>query len=102
MVASQDRDSLWVSNLQGYEQGDRLHRIISTIYIVAHEEVVGIRVRASDPEQLHQVVELTVDVTTHRYGAPLANSVNNVVVTYGITTRYIPLAGHSTRLEGFL
>lgn len=77
VVASQDGDSLWVSNLQGYEQGDRLHRIISTIDIVTHEEVVGIRVGTSDPEQFHQVMELAVDVTTHRYGAPLANSVNS-------------------------
>lgn len=25
VVASEDSDSLWVSNLQGYEQGDSLH-----------------------------------------------------------------------------
>lgn len=102
MVASQDSDSLWVSNLQGYEQGNCLYRIISTVDIVTHKEVVGIRVGTSDPEQLHQVVELAVDVTTHCYGASLANSVSNSVVAYAITTRYIPLVGRSTRLEGFL
>jgi hypothetical protein len=34
-----------------------------------HEQVVGVGVRATNLEQLHQVVELSVDVTTDCDGA---------------------------------
>lgn len=37
-----------------------------------HEQVVGVGVRAANLEQLHQVMELAVDVTTHGDGAFLA------------------------------
>lgn len=37
-----------------------------------HEEVVGVGVGAADLEQLHQVVELAVNVTAHSDGAFLA------------------------------
>ena len=43
-------------------------------YIVAHEEVISVRVGASNLEQLHQVVELSVDVTADCDGAFLVQS----------------------------
>lgn len=34
-----------------------------------HEEVVGVRVRSSNPEKFHQVVKLTMYISTHGDGA---------------------------------
>lgn len=38
-------------------------------YIIAHEEVIGVRRLATDPEQLDKVVELPMDVPANRDGA---------------------------------
>ena len=39
-----------------------------------HEEVVGVGVGTANLEQLHQVVELAVDISAHGDGAFLAGS----------------------------
>jgi hypothetical protein len=36
-----------------------------------HKEIVGIRIRTSDPEELHEIVELAMDITTNSNWAPL-------------------------------
>lgn len=41
-----------------------LHRIVASVHIVSHEEVVSVWRLAPDLKQLHQVMELTVDVAT--------------------------------------
>lgn len=69
VVATQDGDAAWVADLEGDEQSDGLDREVATVDVVTHEEVVGVGIRASNLEQLHQVVELTVDVTAHCHRA---------------------------------
>jgi len=68
VVTAQDGDALPVADLQGHQKGHGLHRVVSTVYIVAHEQVVGVRGLSAYPEQLHQVVELTVDISAHCHG----------------------------------
>ncbi len=41
------------------------HRVVAAVDVVAHEQVVGVGRVAADAEQLHEVVELAVDVATH-------------------------------------
>ena len=48
--------------LERDEERDGLDRVVAAIDVVAHEEVVGVRARAADAEDLHQVVELSVNV----------------------------------------
>jgi hypothetical protein len=50
VVASQDGYTVSVSQLHGHEQGDGFDGVVPTIDIVAHEEVIGVRRVASDPE----------------------------------------------------
>lgn len=45
------------------------HRIVAAVDVVAHKQVVRLRGGAPDPEQLHQVVELAVDVAADGHGA---------------------------------
>ena len=69
VVAAQDGDALRVADLEGDEQRHRFHREVAAVHVVAHEEVVGVRVGPADLEELHQVVELAVDVAAHGDGA---------------------------------
>ena len=63
VVAAEDGDSVGVAHLEGDEESDSLDRVVATIDVVAHEEVVGVGRLASDLEQFAQIVELAVNVT---------------------------------------
>ena len=43
-----------------------MHLCPKLTYIVAHEEVIGIRSTATDPKKLNEIMKLTMDVSTHR------------------------------------
>ena len=97
VVSSENGDALGVSNLEGDKQGDSLDRVIASVNVIAyanvnikygvgnhdgiekltHEEVICVWVGATNLEQLHQVVELTVDITTDCDGAFLISSCQN-------------------------
>jgi hypothetical protein len=63
MVATKDEEVLGVLDLVGEEQTDSLERLLSTIDIVAKEQVVCLWWEASIFEQSEQVVVLAVYVT---------------------------------------
>ena len=69
MVAAEDGDALRIADLECDEERDGFDGEVAAIHVVAHEEVVGVRVRSADLEELHQVVELAVDVATDGDGA---------------------------------
>jgi len=50
VVTTEDCDSLRVSDLEGHEEGDGFDRVVTSINIVAHEEIVGIWVRSTNSE----------------------------------------------------
>ena len=56
------------TNLESDEEGDGLHAVVASVHVVPHEQIVGVRRLAPDLEQLHEVVELTVDISTNRDG----------------------------------
>jgi hypothetical protein len=59
-----------------------------------HEKVVGIGVGSTNLEELHQVVELAVDITTDGDGAFLAGNQLKYLAHWRIVN--IPLAARST------
>lgn len=69
MVAPEYGYPLLVAHLERDEQRDRLDRVVAAVDVVAHEQVVGVGAAAAYPEQLHQVVELAVHVTTNGHRA---------------------------------
>ena len=72
MVTSQNGDSVLKADFKGHQEGYSLNRVVATIDVVTHEEVVSVRGLSSDLEQLAQVVELSVDVTADgHWGAHL-------------------------------
>ena len=64
VIAAQDRDSVSESHLQTDEQSDSLDRVVASVDVVTHEEVVRVRRATSDLEELHKIVELAVHVST--------------------------------------
>lgn len=51
------------NHLQGQQEEERLHAVEASIYKIAHEEVVCLRAVPANLEELHEVEELTMDVT---------------------------------------
>ena len=54
--------------LESNQQGDGLHTVVSSVHIISHEEIIGVGTLPSDPEQLHQVMKLAVNIATHCHG----------------------------------
>ena len=52
VVAAEDGDSVGVAHLEGDEESDCLDRVVATIDVVAHEEVVGVGRLSSNFEEL--------------------------------------------------
>lgn len=113
VVAAEDGDALGISDLEGDEQGHCLNRIVSTVDVVAwfqlayemgrlrrarkiltHEQVVGVWVGTTNLEELHQVVELAVNITTHRNGAFLRRGVSMKARLANLKPVYVRLVGH--------
>lgn len=64
VISSQDGDSLRISDLHCHQVTDGFDRVVASVDVISHEKVVCVRTRAPNLEELHQVVELPVDVTT--------------------------------------
>jgi hypothetical protein len=62
MVTAQDKEVLRVLDLEGKQQADRLQRLFATVYIVAQEQVIGLRRESTVLEQTQEVVILSVDI----------------------------------------
>jgi len=67
VVASEDCQSLWEADLESDKQSDCLNRVVAAIDVITHKEIVSLRRLTTDLEQLKQVVELSVNVTTNRH-----------------------------------
>ena len=66
VVATKDGDAVPVADLEGHEQRHRLDRVVPSIDVIAHEQVVGVWGAAAYPEELQQVLKLAVDVSCVR------------------------------------
>ena len=65
MVASQQSHSVWPASFEDHQPGESLQAVVTTVYKVPHEDVVCVGRRSTLSEQLLQVVELSMDVSTH-------------------------------------
>lgn len=68
VVSTKKRNAVGVEDLQRKQEQKRFDAVVASVDIIAHEEVVRIRTFASDKEQLLQIVELAVDVSTDLEG----------------------------------
>jgi hypothetical protein len=56
VVAAEDGDAVAITEFERDEEGDGLDRVVATVDIVAHEEVVGVGGITAYAEELGQVV----------------------------------------------
>jgi hypothetical protein len=63
VVASENGESFFESYLEAEKETNSLNRVIASIDIISEEEVVGVRDVASDFEELHKVIKLSVYVS---------------------------------------
>ena len=50
VIPSEDCDAIAVAEFEGNKESNSLHRVVASVYIVAHEEVVGIWRITADPK----------------------------------------------------
>lgn len=113
VVAAQQEEVLRIFDFVREQQADGLQRLLSTIYIIAQEQVVWLGRKASVLEQSQQVVILPVDVAcdkkyfairfhtsiTHRFITHRKSSVElRVRGEWAVTGRF---RGTSSRDRGF-
>lgn len=67
MITSDKCDPIPVPHFKGQQQQECLDRMEPAINEISHENVVSLRAVASDPEQLHEIVKLTVYIAAYGY-----------------------------------
>lgn len=63
MVASQDEKIFWVLNFVSQQEANGLQRLLSTIHVIAQEEIVGLRREAAVLKEAQEIIILTVNIT---------------------------------------
>jgi hypothetical protein len=64
MIASENGHSVLKSHFQRHQERHCLNRVVASINVVAHKEIVCLWDSTADSEELHQVQKLAVDVAT--------------------------------------
>lgn len=65
VVTTEDEEVLWVFDLVRKQEADRLQRLLSSVDIVAQEQVVGFRWESTVFEEPQEIVILTVDIAAN-------------------------------------
>lgn len=52
VVATSHRDTLLVADFKGHQQRDRSHRVVATVNVISHKQIVGLGGFPSDSEKL--------------------------------------------------
>jgi hypothetical protein len=68
VVATENGDPVTVTELEGDEKRDCLNRVVASVDIVTHEEVVRVGRVATDAEELGQIVLLSSALSVIRDG----------------------------------
>lgn len=64
MVSAQNCNAIPVANFESNQQRDGFQRIISSINIITHEQIVWVRACSTDAKQFGKIIELSVNITT--------------------------------------
>ena len=65
VIASQQCDTRWIFDLQAQQELKCLHRVVASIDVITHKDVPRVWNLPTFVEQLQQIMELTVNVTTN-------------------------------------
>ena len=65
MVASQNKNLLWIFNFEGKQQANCLDALPSPVDIVPQEQIVGLRRQSAILEEPEHVIVLSMDIPTN-------------------------------------
>jgi len=65
MVSSKNGDSFSESDFEGHEQRHCFYRVITSVDVITHEQVICIWRFASDFKELHKIMELSVNISAN-------------------------------------
>lgn len=66
VVSSEESDSIFVSDLERDEERHTFYREVTSINVIPKEEVVRIRNFPSNTKQFHQIMKLSMNISTNR------------------------------------
>ena len=67
VITPKNCDSVFKAHFEGNEERHCLYRVIATIDVITHEEIVRVGRLTTDFKQLAKIVELSMDITTNGY-----------------------------------
>lgn len=65
VISSDQGNPIWVSHLQGQQEQKSFNAIKASIHKVAKEEIIGLGTFTSHPEELSEVIKLSMDISTY-------------------------------------
>ena len=65
MISSQNGNAIFVPDFKCDQESDGFQTVISSIDIVAHEEIIGFRTISTNTKELGKIVELTMNITAN-------------------------------------
>jgi len=65
VIASKNSDAFSVAYFETDKQSDCFNGVVTSVYVVTHEEVVSVWRFASDLEELNKIVELAMNITAN-------------------------------------
>lgn len=67
VVSPQNSDAISVPNLQGYKKCDCFKRVVTSVNVITHEQIIRFRALSSNAEQLCKIIKLSMDISTDSY-----------------------------------
>lgn len=74
VVSSQQRDLIGPASLQRQKESESFQTVITSIDKISHKHVIGVGEVSASAEELHQIIELTMNISTN--GNWAANRLN--------------------------
>mmetsp|Transcript_15708 Transcript_15708/g.36056 ORF Transcript_15708/g.36056 Transcript_15708/m.36056 type:complete len:312 (-) Transcript_15708:8-943(-) len=65
VVSTQNGDTTPVSDFERNQQRDGFQRVIPSVNVIPHKEIVGIRTGSPNPKQFCQIIKLAMNVTAY-------------------------------------
>uniref|UniRef100_A0A0A9E2L4 PP2Ac-4-Phosphatase 2A isoform 4 belonging to family 2 n=1 Tax=Arundo donax TaxID=35708 RepID=A0A0A9E2L4_ARUDO len=69
MVSTKDCNALRVPHLKCNQKRYSLNRVIATINIIPHKQIICIWTLSTNPEKFHKIMELPMNITTNCHRA---------------------------------
>ena len=100
VVAAKNRDSVSIAYFECNHECHDLHRVVSSVDIISHKEIVCVWELSAYFEQLDQIVELSMDVATDGHWGANVDHVRLVGQNFFSFTAQVCDLGLRERLAG--